>query len=1108
MAISNRDRVGKGLEALRAGLEPFVERELKARLRGDWRAEVMRSSRSEIRRDGSGNIIWDNSALLGAVIGQWEEVFRYTLGPPQRSLAHEIREVRNNWAHEQTFSTDATYRALDSMKLLLQSISAADQAREMERQATEVLRTKFAEQTRNESRRVETATGQPLAGLSSWREVITPHEDVYSGRYEQAEFAADLAQVYRGEGSDEYRDPKEFFRRTFLTEGLKRLLSNALRRLSGAGGDPVVELQTNFGGGKTHSMLALYHLFSGTLASGLAGVESLLKDADISFAVKANRAVLVGTALSPGQTDTKPDGTVVRTLWGEMAWQLGGVDGYAMVAEADRTGTSPGSNVLSELFEMFSPCLILIDEWVAYLRNLYGVTGLPAGSFDANLTFAQALTEAAKATPETLVVASLPASQIEIGGEGGEEALTRLKQTFSRVESTWRPASADESFEIVRRRLFREDTEKHPARDLVVKRFSEMYRTQGGTFPSGCGEVEYRRRMEVAYPIHPELFDRLYDDWASLERFQRTRGVLRLLATVIHALWEGGDRNLLIMPSMVPMENGIVQDELTRYMEDQWSSVIGKDVDGPNSLPVRIDRENSTLSRYSACRRVARTIYMGSAPTARAAHPGIDEKNVILGCVQPGETAATFGDALRRLTDAATFLYVENKRYWYSTQASVTRLAQDRAEGYDEDVVHAEIVRRLRAERIRGDFAGVHVAPEGSSEVPDEKEARLVVLGPEYSHTGKNGDSEALRVAKEILAQRGPSPRLYKNTLVFLAADSKRLKDLDVRVRQYLAWLSIETEVEALNLTPIAVRQAKTKRGEAESAVTAQIGEAWSWCLVPEQPDPLGEIDWVERRTGGSSQDAPAVRASKKLVSEELLLPVLGPARLKMELDRVLWRDAGHINTRQLWEYLCSYLYLPRLRDLSVLQRVIEGGISTIVSSDVFAYAGGYDEESGRYIGLRTGGGGEVLIDSSSLLVKPEAARKQIEAEEQEARERAERMSGQEAGPDGGAGSQTGFTYSPTGGNEGRIVADPPRGVQLPRRFHASVTLDPDRVGRDAGRIADEVLSHLSTLPGVKLRVSVEIEADLPEGASEDVQRTVSENAGVLKFNSHGFERE
>jgi predicted AAA+ superfamily ATPase len=1088
MAISNRDRVGRGLEVLRAGLEPFVERELQARLGGRWQDAVERGSRYEMRRR-NGAIEWDTPALLGAMLGQWDEVFRYTLGPPQRSLVHEIRAVRNDWAHEQSFSTDQTYRALDSMKLLLQAVSAGEQARELERQAVDVLRTKFTEQARTEGRRVEAASGQPLAGLPPWREVITPHEDVYSGRYEQAEFAADLAQVYRGEGAGEYRDPREFFRRTFLTEGLRRLLSNALRRLSDAGGDPVVELQTNFGGGKTHSMLALYHLFSGTLASDLAGVEPLLRGAGVSFAVKANRAVLVGTALSPGQTERKPDGTVVRTLWGEMAWQLGGAEGYAMVEEADRSGTSPGSNLLSELFEMFSPCLILVDEWVAYLRNLYGVSGLPAGSFDANLTFAQALTEAAKAAPDTLVVASLPASQIEIGGEGGEEALTRLKQTFSRVESTWRPASADESFEIVRRRLFREDTENHPARDLVVRRFSEMYRAQGGTFPSGCGEADYRRRLEAAYPIHPELFDRLYDDWASLERFQRTRGVLRLLATVIHALWEGEDRNLLIMPSTVPMENGTVQDELTRYMEDRWSSVIGKDVDGPNSLPLRIDRENSNLGRYSACRRVARTIYMGSAPTLGTANPGIEEKNILLGCVQPGETPATFGDALRRLTDGATFLYVENKRYWYSTQASVTRLAQDRAEGYDEDDVHAKIVERLRAEKSRGDFAGVHVAPDGSSEVPDEREARLVVLGPEHAHTAKDKDSPALRAARETLEARGSSPRIYRNMLVFLAADAKRLKDLDGRVRQLLAWSSIEADADTLNLTRLDSRQAATRRKEAESAVAAQIGEAWSWCLVPEQPDPMGEVEWAEIRAGGSSQDAPAVRASRKLVSEELLLTSLGAVRLKMELDRALWRDANHLGTRQLWEYLCSYLYLLRLKDQRVLQRAIEEGISTVASSDVFAYAGGYDRETGRYVGLRTGGGGSVLIDSSSLLVKPEAAREYLEKQPQETETTAP-----PGPPDGGTDVPRGADTTPPS-------------PELPRRFYGTVDLDPERVGRDAGRIADELLSHLSALPDAKLRVSLEVEAEIPEGASDDAQRTVLENARVLKFKSPGFER-
>lgn len=231
----------------------------------------------------------------------------------------------------------------------------------------------------------------PTAGLKPWRKVITPHHDVSSGRYQQAEFAADLAQVHRGEGSDEYLDPVEFFSRTYITEGLERLLQGALQRLSGKGGDPVVELQTNFGGGKTHSMLALYHLFGAERT--LPGVEPLMTAAGINKVPKARCAVLVGTALSPGQIDKKADGTVIHTMWGQMAWQLGGKVGYELVAKSDINGTSPGSALLAKFFAQYSPCLVLIDEWVAFVRQLYHVNNLPAGSFDANMTFVQALTE-------------------------------------------------------------------------------------------------------------------------------------------------------------------------------------------------------------------------------------------------------------------------------------------------------------------------------------------------------------------------------------------------------------------------------------------------------------------------------------------------------------------------------------------------------------------------------------------------------------------------------------------------------------------------------------------------------------------------------------------
>ena len=475
----------------------------------------------------------------------------------------------------------------------------------------------------------------------------------------------------------------------------------------------MVELQTNFGGGKTHSMLALWHLFAGVPAGQLPGLETVTKMAGVSQPPKVRRAVLVGNRMSPADLHKKPDGTVVRTLWGELAWQLGGKEGYAMVRSADEKAVSPGDS-LRLLFNKYSPCLILIDEWVAYARQLYNKSDLPAGDFDAHFTFAQTLSESAKLADKTLLVVSIPSSQNEIGGEGGLAALERLKNVIERVETSWRPASAEEGFEIVRRRLFQPitDPELFTARDAVVKAFADEYRKFAQEFPSEAGKSEYERRMKAAYPIHPELFDRLYNDWSTLDKFQRTRGVLRLMSAVIHALWEREDKGLMILPASVPVDAPAVQSELTRYLPPVWDPIIEKDIDGPNSLPLKIDRENPMLGRYSAARRVARTLYLGSAPTQDATKKGLEDRQIKLGCVQPGETSGTFGDALRKLADQATYLYVDGSRYWYATQPSVNRLAEERAERYHPEDVTEEIRRRLAEEaKHRGDFSKVHVVP-------------------------------------------------------------------------------------------------------------------------------------------------------------------------------------------------------------------------------------------------------------------------------------------------------------------------------------------------------------------------------------------------------------
>jgi predicted AAA+ superfamily ATPase len=822
------------------------------------------------------------------------------------------------------------------------------------------------------------------------------------------------------------------------------------------------------------------------------------------------RVVLVGNKISPGNPVKKPDGTVIHTLWGELAWQLGGKKAYARIKKDDENATSPGDAV-RQLFGEYGPCLVLIDEWVAYARQLHDQSDLPAGSFETQFSFAQALTDSARAAKNCLLVISLPASDtagsphtqaddVEVGGVRGREALDRLRNVVGRLESSWRPASAEEGFEIVRRRLFEPmtDPEAFKQRDVTARAFADLYRAQSAEFPPECRNADYEKRIKAAYPIHPEIFDRLYSDWSTLIKFQRTRGVLRLMAAVIHSLWEKGDRNPLILPSMIPIDDQRVEFELTRYLSDNWVPVIQKDVDGPNSLPLQLDAENANLGKVHACRRVARTIYLGSAPTTKAAHRGIEDRRIKLGCVVPGETPAVFGDALRRLAGTATYLYQDVNRFWYSTAPTVTKLAEDRAEQYRipggavHDDVIKELDRRLKSNlQNRGDFSRVHPLPASGADVTDDLDARLVVLGVDNPYA-KDGGSPAEAAAKAILESRGAGPRVFRNTLVFLAADRARFQDLEEAIRKFLAWESILGEREQLDLSPHQVKQAETQLRSADGTVTARLPETYQWLLTPVQNGEKNPMDWQISRISGAGDLA--ARASKKLRNDGLLVNKLGSAVLLGDLDRVLWRG-DHVPVKQLVEDFARYTYLERLTSPNVLLEAIRDGVALLTwQHDGFAYADSFDEEEGRYRGLRAGQHVNLVdSDDPGLIVKAGVAAKQLAAE----------------APKPGPGAPQ---PEPTG--EGETPGTPPIPGQEeqastgPKRFHGSVQLDPSRVGRDAGRIADEVISHLVGLVKADVKVTLEIEARMPDGASEQVVRTVTENARTLRFESQGFEEE
>jgi predicted AAA+ superfamily ATPase len=536
-----------------------------------------------------------------------------------------------------------------------------------------------------------------------------------------------------------------------------------------------------------------------------------------------------------------------------------------------------------------------------------------------------------------------------VGGQGGQEALSRLKQTFSRVESSWRPASQEESYEIVRRRLFKEiPSEKYLHKDNTLKQYAKMYRENPNDFPLGCADEDYRRKLNKAYPIHPDLFDQLYTAWGSLEKFQRTRGVLRLMAQVIHELWMSGDPSVMIMPGSVAISSDRVEPELLHYLDTSWQSIIAGDIDGANSEPYKIDQNAPNLNRYSATRRVARTIFMGTAPHHDQENKGLDDKQINLGVVQPGEKIAIFGDALRRLANQAKFMHGDLGRYWYSMSASLNRTAADRAGQLEDALVRVEIDKALTTYMNglvdRGHFDAVQVAPENSSEVPDEPGGiRAVILGVSHSHTGRDG-SDAMEEINDIYLQRGNSPRVYRNTLIFIAPEYRQLENLELAMRSLLAWNGIVRDAESGRFgfaftSDIAL--AKSKANEADDTTQTRLKEAWSYVVYPYQDSPQSDVAFTTAKV--PAQDGILARASKKLVSDGALLAEIGPDNLNRNLTKYIWNDKDHLQLSDLWEYLNRYTYLPRLKGRETLINAVQSAVSGMLPGP-FGYAERFDE--------------------------------------------------------------------------------------------------------------------------------------------------------------------
>lgn len=1111
---NNKKLVQDGLELVHQMLGAYIVSELRREFGVSW-WNMLKQTLSDqsylFTSESNVESVLDLQNCLRVFDREWNSIFRSRLSLDYRTWAKELMGVRNKIAHLGLgdYPENDTWRALDTMSRLSDGIdsSVAEKINAMLREfryGSEAGSLKTEMTAGNENKKKEGILNHEIGGLPSWREVIKPHPDVAEGRYKNAEFAADLAQVARGEGSFEYRDPIEFFSRTYVTEGMKGLLMQALKRVSGADGEPVVQLKTAFGGGKTHSMLALYHMMRTNVAvSKLPALKPILDEVGLNELPKCNVAVLVGTAIDPTKSRRRPTlpGVSINTLWGEMVAQLAEAANdpslYDYIKEADKKGVSPGSETFTNIFNKCGPCLVLMDELVAYAKKLYGRDDLVSGTFDNFITFIQEVTEAARASKNSIVVASIPESVIEIGGVAGQETLKAIEHTFGRMESIWKPVSSTEGFEVVRRRLFL-NCEDEEARDKVCSAFSSMYVNNTHEFPLSAREGEYFFRMKSCYPIHPEVFDRLYEDWATLERFQRTRGVLRLMAAVIHELWMGNDKGAMIMPGSLNLDVPQVRDELTRHLDDGWNAIVDSEVDGKNSTPRQLDREYPNFGQSLACRRVARAIMLGSAPTAQGQSVrGIEKSRVRLGVVQPGENIPNFNDALSKLQDKLSYLYTNaaGDRLWYDTRPTLRKTVEDRAFQWTINEIDDAICCELKKIRKDGGFAGVHICPDDSSDVTDEQTMRLVVLKPtDVYSSNKKENSEAILMADKILNYRGEARRVYKNTLAFVAPDYDALDVLRTEMRLYLAWQSIKGDVESLNLDHAQIKETENNLRRSAENVSLYLQNAWKWLLVPniDRTQSFSDIIWEANVLNKNASVSLPKRVSEMMSQHGVLeTKKLAPMTLKLHLDNVLWKDVSHVSIKQLYDYFCSYCYLPRLSHLGILEEAIKEGVR---GKEFFALAAGIQNE--KYVDLRVSHHVN-SINGSDLLVKINCAISQLETEN----------IGQQTIVKDSTTTNTVVAPYPTVADEPTsIIREPSAGEKKIKSFYMSADLSSIRVNRDVSKLVDEIVSHVSSLPGAEVKLKLEVNIEVNDGIGPSIVRAVSENCNTLKIRDFGFE--
>ncbi|RIK66096.1 MAG: AAA family ATPase [Planctomycetota bacterium] len=803
--------------------------------------------------------------------------------------------------------------------------------------------------------------------LKPWYNAIFPREDLREGKpLDASEFAVHLDQVRDGRANPDYQDPARFFSKTYLTKNLLAVAAEAVRRLSGIKTETsaVFNMTTQFGGGKTHALTLLYHLArAGKDAKGWTGVSSILERAGVAELAKAEIGVFVGTEFDSITGRGGQDGTPLRkTPWGELAWQIGGKEGFQAVAEHEKKLIAPAGEVIRSFLPKEKPCLILMDELMNYVsRNRK--SGLATQLYN----FLQNLSEEVRGQERVVLVVSIPASELEMNAEDQAD-YDRFKKVLDRLGKAVIMSAETETAEIIRRRLFEWDGITKDA-DKTITAFAEWavdHRTQiPGWFPVDNAREAFRS----SYPFHPVLLSVFERKWQQLPRFQQTRGILRLLALWVskayHDGFKGAHKDPLIGLGTAPLDDPFFRTAVFEQLgEAKLEGAVTTDICGKReSHADKLDREAvEDIRKARLHRKVATAVFFESNGGQMRAEATVPEIQLAVG--EPDLDIGHIQTVMETLIQSCYYLSAERNRYRFSTTENLIKRFSDRRASISDKAID----ERARAEiqKVFAPHEGIEriFFPDKSNAIPDRPALVLSVLAPEHSI---DEESATLAHAKTMTWECGKSGRTFKSAIIWSIPESAQI--LRDEARKALAWEAIEAEKDELHIEESQKRQLGEYVGRSKRDLKEAVWRSYKFLLLLGKDNELKKTDLglVNSSQGGSLIEV----ILKRLRDDGDIEKTPSPNYLVRK-----WPGFKEWSTKAVRDAFFASPEFPRLLNAEAVKETIARG----VSERILAYAG--KRPDGRYepfVFERELTPAEVEISDDVFILTAEEAKRHVE---------------------------------------------------------------------------------------------------------------------------------